>query len=227
MTPATAELGDGAHVVQFYSNDDALIEVLARLVGTALVTGDSAVLCATGVHEKLLRKRLHERGLDVTVALAQRRYVHVEALQLLRRIMPRGRIDRDEFMETVGALVADARAVAESEHVFVFGELVGVLVAEGNVTAALQLETLWNELMRDLPFALCCGYPMQPFRNDRSAAPFLQVCGQHSHVFPAERRSRVRLTERQANPNQQQGRAKRHTNQVPARQHLLDEAGSR
>jgi hypothetical protein len=45
-------LNHSAHSVQFYFEDLLLIEGLAGLVATALVSGDAAIIIATKVHPK-------------------------------------------------------------------------------------------------------------------------------------------------------------------------------
>jgi hypothetical protein len=53
------------------------------------------------------------------------------------------------------------RLAAGPGPVRVYGEMVALLWADGQVAAALELEDLWNELGRRLPFSLFCGYPEQ------------------------------------------------------------------
>src|SRR4030095_1896728 len=63
---------------------------------------------------------------------------------------------------------------------------VALLWAEGKREAALHLEELWNELARTLPLSLLCAYPLSAFGHERDATPLLEICGEHSHVIPAE-----------------------------------------
>ena len=65
--------------------------------------------------------------------------------------------------------------------------MVALLWAEGRIDAALQLEEMWNRLAEIYSFSLCCAYPMSGFLGNPHAAPFLKICAQHTHVFPAER----------------------------------------
>lgn len=196
MPASIAGLADGAHVVQFYSDDAVLVDVLSRIVGTSLVVGDSALVFATDAHESALRRRLCDRGLDPQIAIEQGRYVSMNAREVLHRIVRDGGIDGGGFREYFGGAIAAARAASDSDpqRVVVFGEAACLLLRGGVFSAALELEKLWNELLKIEPFALCCGYDMRLFRGENPAAPFLHVCGQHSQVFPAERRSAVRLT---------------------------------
>lgn len=196
MPASIAGLADGAHVVQFYSDDAVLIDFVARLVGTALIAGDSAVVLATRAHDDALRERLLERGFDVSVPIAQGRYLPVDASEVLRQIHHRGRLDTAACQALAIDVIARARLASESDppRVVVFGEAVDLLMRSGYPASAIELERVWNELMTRERFALCCAYDMQAFRGGQPAAPFLHVCGQHSQVFPAERRSARRVT---------------------------------
>src|SRR5687767_10978373 len=85
--PDWSLLGDRVHVVQFYEHDELLLDLLSRFVGTALVTGDSAVVIATRRHREGLDKRLLARGFDGGVARKQGRYLPVDAAQTLTKIL--------------------------------------------------------------------------------------------------------------------------------------------
>ena len=183
-------VGERAHVVQFYEDDSLLVELLSRFVGAALVTGDVAIVVATERHRTALADRLRMRGLDLAIPLAQRRYFPFDAATTLERFMRRGRPDPDLFDEFVDGLLADASKAAAGGRgrIAAFGEMVALLWAEGKIDAALQLEELWNKAAERYSFSLCCAYPMNGFLGNPHAAPFLKICAQHSHVFPAERR---------------------------------------
>src|SRR4029434_1895112 len=71
-------------------------------------------------------------------------------------------------------------------RVRVFGEMVALLWAEGNMDAALQLEMLCNDLVTLHPFSLLCAYPLRGFTQATHAQPLLTICAAHSHVIPAE-----------------------------------------
>ena len=87
---------------------------------------------------------------------------------------------------------ASAAVGRSRTRVAVFGEMVALLWARGNPAAALRLEELWNSLARTHAFSLCCAYPMKGFTSQQDAAAFMKICAQHSHVFPAERRTKSR-----------------------------------
>jgi hypothetical protein len=193
--PDWSLIGDRAHVVQFYEEDSTLIELLSRYVGVALVAGDSAVVIGTKKHRDDIVSRLAARGLDVSIARSQGRYVSLDAAQTLAKFVRDGRPDPERFMQLIGGVFdSAARAATAGRHrVVAFGEMVALLWAQAKVDAALQVEELWNRLAERHTFSLCCAYPMNGFVGNPHAAPFLKICAQHSHVFPAERKVRSTL----------------------------------
>jgi hypothetical protein len=51
------------HVVQFYTDHDALLDSLSRFIGSALVAGEAAVVLATEAHREGLAQRLRREVL--------------------------------------------------------------------------------------------------------------------------------------------------------------------
>ena len=182
-------VGQRAHAVQFYQDDAFLAELVSRFVGASLVTGDSAIVVATARHREAVAERLKSRGFDLAVPEKQRRYIPLDAATTLSKFMRGGMPDQTLFNELVGPVVEDARDAARGGRgrIAAFGEMVALLWAEGNIEAALQLEELWNRIADIYSFSLCCAYPMSGFIGNPHAAPFLKICAQHTHVFPAER----------------------------------------
>ena len=92
-----------------------------------------------------------------------------------------GDIDRAQFADVIGGLLQDAGA--GGRDVRVYGEMVARLWDRGPVPAAIELEDLWNELSRGLPFALLCAYPATITDDPQSATSFSAVCACHTHVL--------------------------------------------
>ena len=175
-----------AHVVQFYQDEALFLNELTRFVGTALVSGETAIIIATEAHREHLAAQLRERGLDLSRAARQGRYESVDAAELLAKIMVNGQPDPARFMTQVGSLFA---SLAGSENgarprVAVFGEMVALLWAQGKVNAALRIEELWNELARSQPFSLRCAYPTNGFMRPEDGESFLKICDAHSGIIP-------------------------------------------
>jgi PAS domain S-box-containing protein len=184
--PEGEELNGSTHAVQFYHDEKFLLDAVGRFIGSALGAGEACVIISTPAHQSQLAERLAARGFDLAALCRQRRYVTLDAAATLSRFMINGWPDDKRFADAVGGAVAQAATAAQYPRVRAFGEMVALLCAEGRPEAAIRLEELWNDLAKSLPFALLCAYPLSAFRAHVHRAPFLRICGAHSHVFPAE-----------------------------------------
>ena len=102
------------HVVQFYTEDSALLEAISRFVGTALGSGDAAVVIATKAHRDGLSPRLKERGFDVADVIQQGRCVMVDAAETLSQFMRDGWPDAARFAAVVGGFFEQIKAVSRT-----------------------------------------------------------------------------------------------------------------
>jgi len=176
------------HVVQLYTDDGFLIDVLSRFVGGALAVGDGALVVATKSHRVALEKRLPAHGLDAAKAILQGRFVVLDATETLSKFMVNGSVDDQRFNDIIGGVLTQVRSAVDGKErrIAVFGELVALLWAEGKPQMAIRVEQLWNDLAESHSFSLLCAYPMTGFHNERHIEPFLTMCGQHSGVVPSE-----------------------------------------
>ena len=179
---------NGGHVVQFYQDDNFLVETVSRYVGAALAAGDAAVVIATKKHRAAIDQLLRARGLDVAKVVNQGRYYAIDANEALSRFMRNGLPDPDDFKSLIGGVLKKAAPSVGSEQsrVAAFGEMVNVLWAARHYEAALRLEQLWNDLARAYSFSLLCAYPIAGFKNKKHADSFLKICAEHTAVLPTE-----------------------------------------
>jgi PAS domain S-box-containing protein len=178
-------LSKSAHSVHFYADDQLLIDDLTRLIGTALVSGDAAIVVATKAHREALAGQLRARHLDIAKAAAEGRLISLDAEDTLSRIMSDRLPDSGRFKKLIGNAITGVRAAMNSEQrgVVVFGEMVAILWAQGKQEAAIHLEELWNSLAGEYSFSLRCAYPMNGFHKDEHAHDFSRICAQHSDVL--------------------------------------------
>src|SRR3954451_13279232 len=105
-----SQIREQTHLVQFYEDEAALVPLLGRYVGTALVSGDAAIVVITDHLRKRLAKHLHEQGFDLTVPRSQNRYFDLDAAGTLRQILRGGWPDEVLFERVVGQLIDRAAA---------------------------------------------------------------------------------------------------------------------
>lgn len=173
------------HSVQFYDGTEFLLDTVAVHVGDGLTAGGAAVVIAVEAHRQAIERRLRERGIDVTAALASDRYLSLDAAHTLSLCMRGDELDPQAFAEVVGGIID--RAAAAGGTVRAFGEMVALLCARGQGLAAVQLEDLWNELSATRPLSLLCGYPLGGFGDAGSAGTFGEIVARHARVYPTER----------------------------------------
>jgi len=173
------------HSVHFYADDQLLMDDLTRLIGTALISGDAAIMLATKAHREALASQLQARHLDIARAAAEGRLIALDAEDTLSRIMSDRLPDPDRFKQVIGNAIASVRAAMNSEQrdVVIFGEMVAILWAQGKQEAAIHLEQLWNTLAGEYSFTLRCAYPMNGFHKDEHADSFSRICAEHSDVL--------------------------------------------
>jgi PAS domain S-box-containing protein len=176
------------HVVQFYIDNEALLDSLSSFIGGALGAGQAAVVLATQAHRDGLARRLETRGLNTASAIQQGRYVPLDAAEILSMVAPNGSPDLTRFAEVIGEILVQAQNAAEVKEsgIAVFGEMVTLLLMGGNTAAAIQLEQFWNHLAATHSFFLRCAYPMGRFERAEQGEAFAGICAEHTGVMPAE-----------------------------------------
>lgn len=172
-----------AHLLQFVSADDQLVDAVARYTAEGLAAGDTCVVIATADHRDSIESHLLAAGLNPRALSAEYRYVPVDAAEMLATFFSsRTGIDPQRFHHHLGLLVR--QAAARGQPVRIFGEMVAVLVDDCEPATVMQLEELWNELSRQYHFTLFCVYCVSAFTENPYYRQLLY--GAHSHVLREE-----------------------------------------
>ena len=170
----------GSHVMQVYDGVELFADGLADCLDLALQRGDATCVIATRPVREGLRDRLRARGWDVEGSSGHKRYLAVDAADALKRFMRNGLPDPDRLAEMARELDEYRRAECDgaTSRLTVFGNMVVSLSADGNVPAMIALESLWNDLTRDLPFLTVCGYASSCF-HEGVPGLWSNVCAEH------------------------------------------------
>jgi len=171
------------HLVEFYETEEFLVATVTEFLVPALRGDDSVVVVATDEHRDMFAEAIGEAGVDVDTAVREGRYQALDAAELLSEFMVDGTPDPVRFRELITSVID--RASAGGREVRVYGEMVALLWADGDVTSTIAVEDLWNELAADRTFSLFCGYPIQGF-DVQSRTAFKHICDRHTSVIPAE-----------------------------------------
>jgi len=185
-TTGPLSLAHPLHSVQFYQEDRSLVEELTRIIGTALINGDAALIVATKAHRDAIAHELAARDFNLARASADGRYVSLDAADTLSRFMVDNLPVAGRFNEVIGHIITKTKGALQTAepHIVIFGEMVALLCAEGNYEGALRLEELWNALADKFSFSLRCAYPMSGFQHDSDGEFFSKICSAHSAVAP-------------------------------------------
>ena len=169
------------HEVQFYRHEDELADSVGSYLGEALAAGSAVVLIATAAHRSECESRMTAVGADLAAAAASGAYTALDAGSLMRSFLAGDRDQPGGFMPVITDVLRRATAAGPA---VVFGEIVAQLWADGHLSAAVELESLWNELARSFPFSLVCAYPAPgPLTPPDEAARLGEVAALHSAVL--------------------------------------------
>jgi hypothetical protein len=171
----------GLHVVKFYEHDAELVEAAAPYLAAAIRAGEVAIVIATDAHRRAFETALGADGIDLVRASADGTLVSLDAATTMSAFVNEGEVDGDGFDEVVGGLVRSAAATGRP--VRAYGEMVALLWEAGDVLAAIELETLWNELGRELAFSLFCSYPAAAVAGSEHTQALQHVCHLHASVL--------------------------------------------
>ena len=176
----SSALGSHRHVVQFYDRDEELAENAGDYLAGAIAEGGAAVIVATPGRCAGFEARLAAGGVDVGAARRDGSLVCLDATRIAGRLTSGGQVDLAAFgTQFRPAILAAGEAPGP---VRIYGEVVALLWAAGQVNAALELEGLWNELGREIPFSLFCGYPRHLVDSSQHQGAVAEVCRLHTAV---------------------------------------------
>jgi hypothetical protein len=174
------------HFVQLYDADEELlVRNVGRYVAEGLAGNEGALIVAGPTHREAFAAELESLGVDVARTIEAGRLVVLDAQQMLDRFMHLGSPDAARFEAVVGPIMAELLAAAPAGTVHVYGEMVGVLWLAGNVTAAIELEEIWDARLASGTFSLLCGYPIDVFGTEFQAAIVDGILCAHSTVLPS------------------------------------------
>lgn len=178
-----------ARAGQVYDDDGAFIHDLTEFVGAALGSGGSCIVIATHLHHRNLNRRLRHNSIDVRRISSAGRYVALDARETLCRFMVDGHPDPQRFCGVIEPVLQQAKNVLRNENstICVFAEMVALLWADGNRTAAIELEHLWDDLARRHRLTLRCVYPVSNFADQAHPVAFGEISSSPSESIPAQR----------------------------------------
>lgn len=162
--------------VGIYETDAELIAGAGGYVADGAHAGAVAIVIATEAHRKAFEGCLRDTGVDVAAGLDEGTVVSLDAAATLARFSATGASIGMPSSRSSGPSCAVA---ATGRPVCAYGEMVALLWDAGDVIAAIELETLWNELATEVPFSLYCAYRSESVAGHEHADALQQVCHLH------------------------------------------------
>src|ERR1019366_3097047 len=102
--PPFPSFGHRDHDVQFYHDDDFLVDGIEKLLRGAVEKGDGAVCVATKKHLTALAGRFRIRDQGMTAATEQGRYLPLDVADVLSAVMSDGKVDEAGISEILGGV---------------------------------------------------------------------------------------------------------------------------
>jgi hypothetical protein len=174
------KLRPAEHVVQIYNYDEDLLDTLENFTTHGVESGFCVAVIATTDHLDGLEARLKKRGINVAEALAEYRYIALDAESTLAKLTDDGWPNEDKFSAMIDGIVE--HSAKSGRPLRAFGELVALLWAKGHHAAALRLESLWSQFSMKHSFSLLHAYPRAEFTNFHLKS-LADICDMHSRVL--------------------------------------------
>ena len=179
------EASSGGHVVQLYGKDDWF---LTKSVSQFLMEGarqlDGLLVITTSAHRQAISRHLADEGGGAALAAEREgRLVYLDARETLDRLLIDGRLDESRYESVVGGVLSEVLARSRSGKVRAFGEMVGLLWADGHPEQARLVESIWNERLAGSRCSMYCAYAIDLFADGVDTAGVSAILGAHSHVL--------------------------------------------
>jgi DNA-binding NarL/FixJ family response regulator len=170
------------HEVVSCSDDGSFVDLFACFVETALQLGNPVIVVANEPHRTQLAKELEARGWDIATAIREGSYTSLDVGQILSTFMVDDWPDSAQLEKAVGNLVLDVakRAKSKPSSIALCGECAPTLLAQGKAEAAIELERVWDGLVRKYRFQVLCGYILTDSQIQQDHHIFSQIWAQHS-----------------------------------------------
>jgi hypothetical protein len=172
-----------AHTVQLYSDAGFLASAVSHYAATGLRRGEAVIIVATPEHRQDFTERLRAAGINLEAACSTRQLIVLDAAETLARCVQHGKPEWSCFEPVIGSLLDQ---LGGFPRVRAYGEMVNLFWENGDLSNAIRLEELWNELGQNREFALHCAYAMDNFQSGNGCHALCDVNHTHTHVIPVE-----------------------------------------
>ncbi len=168
------------HVVNFYDADDALIAGATKFLGDGLRQGEVVLALATEPHRQAVASALRQEGFDLDALEDDGLYTALDAPTVMRSFMVDGSVDYELARQSVRPFAL--AAAAKRRPIRAFGEIVSLMLQNGQLEEALVIEQIRSDLAREFGASLYCAYPSRLLHEAESLHVLGELCDMHSDV---------------------------------------------
>jgi two-component system response regulator NreC len=199
FTPSLTSLWTVAgrqHTVQFHSKDSHALDEISQLVAATLRSDEQVIIVTNEETRTGVAQRLQERQIDLGRLVERGQYVARDSAVALSHMMHEGRLDKERVAEMIDRLDRLRLAVPNRSpgRLTIVSDLTATLCRNGTFEAALELERVWNDLTRALPFFTVCSYPIDCLEHSEDLNLLSNVCAAHGAVTSGTSRGGARAT---------------------------------
>ena len=165
------------HLLHLFDTPETLGETVAAFMLDGYRAGEHLLIVAKPRHRDAVLAALRQRGCFPPDREGPQRLVALDAADVLRLITRNGVIDPGLFRHTVKPVLQ----TLSDRPLRIYGEIVELLAEEQDMSGALALERMWNDLAAEVPFRLMCGYSSAHFAGNLARPALRDICGVHTH----------------------------------------------
>ena len=175
-----AELNRAQHIVELFDNTESLVDTVSAFLSEGLGRSHAALAVMRLEQWNLVAAKLTSRKVPLSDAIASGQLTVLDGTRTLARIMLHGAPCRGLFEEVIGKTVRQLSATGMGLRVY--GDLMDVLAADGNLHGAHELEKMWSDLTEQEPVTVLCGYSTATFDNPDARDTLRWICRSHTKM---------------------------------------------
>lgn len=174
----------GNHYVQLYQETTELADAVCHFIADKLSDQEGIIIVATPSHTDIFCTSLTFRGYSPNALIASGQLTLLDAQTLLSSFLVDGVPNAQLFLKAVGPVFR--KVFTQFSSARVYGEMVNILWKNEEKEAAIQLEVLWNALLKDYNFSLLCAYEIDNLNHVNYNDALHCVCNTHTHLLPPQ-----------------------------------------
>lgn len=176
-----AEAPAGRHLAQFHRHNASLIDSAFEFLEAGLRRGQSVLMIVerdnlSQLLERLAASKLHSKALTNSGQLGL-----MDAGKMVEELLADGMPEWSRFRASLGPVLM--RMQPHGSGTRVYSDMAGLLWRTGKTDAAIRVEELWNKLVENYQFALCCCFVMDTQAEQAYDAPIEELGRTHSDIL--------------------------------------------